>query len=429
MPKNYCTPIPSARISTKASAELRVASELAVSVSVRMRGEDGSTRDCGCFPIRSGLLTNGIFPDFGKQAGKYEVSVSFRDPEGADVGRIVFPYELVETGVRSTQMLDGCWVSICHWSDDESQRFQSALKRLTAEQWKQQIYSMHKAKITSVLIQNVFDSCHYVHQHNMTVDIYDGKAFYDSKLYPARQPLGCDDPIEAIMEAADECGMAVFPGVGMYAWFDFSPDSLEWHKRVAAELYERYGHHKSFYGWYISEEIMGALYFGYDKVPDEKYLDIQTFFREFTAFVRKLTPTKPVALAPNNINMHHYEKEWLPILENIDILIPFAFARSEYNVAEIAAMCRKTGTHFWVDFEMFDYPFPNGLRPKKVADMLEEMQHYNALEQIYGYQYTGIMNEPGHRMGLGSEETEEFYTQYMAYLDEHLKKRVSRETI
>ena len=64
-----------------------------------------------------------------------------------------------------------------------------------------------------------------------------------------------------------------------------------------------------------------------------------------------MTPTKPVALAPNNIDMHHYEEEWLPILENIDILIPFAFARSEYNVAEIAAMCRKTGTHFWVDPE------------------------------------------------------------------------------
>lgn len=423
MPQNYCTPIPSARISTMARPELKVASERALSVHVRMHGEDGTVRDCGSFPIRSGLTTNGIRPNFGGRAGRYQVTASFLDAAGEGVGEITFPYEIVQTGVASTQMLDGCWVSLCHWSDDESQRFQSALKKLTAEQWKQKIYSMHKAKITSILIQNVFDSKHYVHHHDMTVDTYDGKAFYDSKLYSAREPLGCDDPIEAIMEAADECGMAVFPGVGMYAWFDFSPESLEWHKRVAVELYKRYGHHKSFYGWYVSEEIMGALYYGYDQVPDEKYLDIQAFFREFTAFVRELTPTKPVALAPNNIDMHHYEKEWLPILENIDILIPFAFARSEYNVAEIAAMCKKTGTHFWVDFEMFAFPFPKGLRPKKVKDMLEEMQHYNDLEQIYGYQYTGIMNEPGHRMGLGTEETEVFYSEYMAYLNEHLKAK------
>ena len=42
------------------------------------------------------------------------------------------------------------------------------------------------------------------------------------------------------------------------------------------------------------------------------------------------------------------------------------------------------------------------------------------LEQIYGYQYTGIMNEPGYRYNLGGEETEEFYRDYMAYLDSHL---------
>ena len=185
---------------------------------------------------------------------------------------------------------------------------------------------------------------------------------------------------------------------------------------MTVELNERYGHHKSFYGWYISEEIMGSLYFDYPAVPNEKYKDIQSFFKEYTAFVRRLTPTKPVALAPNNIHMHWYEKEWLPILENLDIIIPFAFARSEYNIDEIMNMCRKAGTHFWVDMEMFAVPFTDGLRPKKIPDLLKEMKNYDKLEQIYGYQYTGIMNEPGHRMNLGLAETEKFYSEYMNYL-------------
>lgn len=417
MCQNYCTPIPSYRVSVHASPELKVASETAACVEVTLSYPDGFCRDCGSFPIRSDLVTTGIFPDFGHRPGHFTVSVRFQGSEGEPMGTVVFPYEMVASEVTSTQMLDGCWVSLCHWSEEEAQQFQGALKKLTAEQWRRKVFSMHKARITSILIQNVFDSRHYVNQHDMTVETYDGSAFYDSKLYSKREKLGCEDPIEAILSAADECGMAVFPGVGMYAWFDFSPQSLEWHKRVAAELFERYGHHKSFYGWYVSEEIMGALYYGYDPVPDEDYLDIQNFFREFTGFVRKLTPTKPVALAPNNIQMHHYEEQWLPILENIDILIPFAFARSEYNVAQIAAMCKKTGTHFWVDFEMFSFPFHDGLRPKTVKAMLEEMQHYNTLEQIYGYQYTGIMNEPGLRMCLGGEETEVFYQEYMDYLD------------
>lgn len=191
---------------------------------------------------------------------------------------------------------------------------------------------MHKIGVTTIVIQNVFDSPHYAYQHTMTADTYDGRAFYDSGLYPGRMPLAAKDPIEAILSAADECHMAVFPGVGLYAWFDFSPESLEWHKRVTRELYARYGHHPSLYGWYISEEIWGALYYEYEPVAEKNGRISADFFREYTAFVHRLTPTKPVALAPNNIHMDRHREPWRRILENLDILIPFAFARSENNI-------------------------------------------------------------------------------------------------
>ena len=160
---------------------------------------------------------------------------------------------------------------------------------------------------------------------------------------------------------------------------------------------------------------MGALYYGYDPVPDEKHVEIAQFFREFRAFVQALTPTKPVALAPNNIHMDWYRNEWREILSSVDILIPFAFARSENNISEIAQMCAETGTHFWVDMEIFRYPFDEGLRPKSFEALLKEIRNYDMLEQIYGYQYTGLLNEPGKRMGLGMPETEEVYTQYQCY--------------
>ena len=100
-------------------------------------------------------------------------------------------------------------------------------------------------------------------------------------------------------------------------------------------------------------------------------------------------------------------------------MIPFAFARSENNVAEIAEMCEKTGTHFWVDMEIFDFPFDEGrLRPKTIDMLKKEIRQYDALEQIYGYQYTGLLNEPGHRNGLGREETEILYTQFEKYQKE-----------
>ena len=64
-------------------------------------------------------------------------------------------------------------------------------------------------------------------KHSTNVDNYQGKAFYPSKLYPGRMDIAAKDPIEAILSEADKQGMNVLMGVGMFAWFDFTPESLE----------------------------------------------------------------------------------------------------------------------------------------------------------------------------------------------------------
>ena len=419
---NYFTPIPARRISANSQLELRVATDSAAMLRIEGITTDGERMHVGQFLLKGALEPNKVYPDLSGEIGKIQLELYFCDTQGHLLEIQTLDYEIVSSAVASTCLLDGCWVSIYNWSEDEARYFNPGLRKLTDEGWKQQVYSMHKIGITTILIQNVFDSPHYAYQHGMTITTYDGRAFYDSALYPNRMPIAAMDPIEAILSAADECGMAVFPGVGLYAWFDFSPESLKWHKRVTQELYERYGHHASFYGWYISEEIWGALYYEYDPVPDEKYRDIQNFFQEYKAFVHKLTPTKPVALAPNNIHMDWYREEWRGVLKNLDILIPFAFARSDNNIPQIAEMCAETGTHFWVDMEIFTYPIGEGLRPKDCEALIREIRCYDMLEQIYGYQYTGLLNEPGCRMGLGGTDTEELYTAYAAYVQQVIAK-------
>ena len=115
--------------------------------------------------------------------------------------------------------------------------------------------------------------------------------------------------------------------------------------------------------------------------------------------------------------MHLYQDEWKGIMQNLDILIPFAFARSENNIPQIAEMCKKWDVHFWVDMEIFQFPFDNGaLRPKDFEGLLKEIHDYDMLEQIYGYQYTGMLNEPGKNdKQLGLEETEVLYEQFYHY--------------
>ncbi|MGB9809451.1 MAG: DUF4434 domain-containing protein, partial [Caldanaerobacter sp.] len=249
-------------------------------------------------------------------------------------------------------------------------------------------------------------------------------AFYPSKIYPERFDIAAKDPVEAILSAADECEMNVFLGVGLFAWFDFSEESLKWHKRVTEELFEMYGHHKSLYGWYISEEMFGSLYYEYPYLKGSDYKNIVNFFEDYTSFVRKLTPTKPVALAPNNIRFHEFEKEWKEILVNVDILIPFAFARDpeHLNIKEISDICNSCGTHFWVDMEMFAWPLDNGLVPKSTEELIKEIRMYDDVEQIYGYQCTGIMNSPDFKYELGGEKTRELYTGYYEYYRSVIEK-------
>jgi hypothetical protein len=353
-----------------------------------------------------------------ESGGDLEFQFEFFDANGkaVDLHRVL--YSVVPSGVRSTRQIDGCWVSIAHWSEDEARHFNSDLKKLTHQDWKDQIRAMNSLGIKSVLIQNVFESDKYVGKHPMTADSYKGEAFYPSAIYPRRYPLVSHDPIKAILEAADECGMTVFLGVGLYAWFDFSPSSLEWHKRVTQELFDLYGRHKSLYGWYISEEMFGSLYDEWKELPNEAYRHVVRFFQEYTKFARSLTPTKPVALAPNNIRFHEFAKEWGEILSNIDILIPFAFARDplNINIAQIQEICNRAKTRLWVDMEMFLFPLDNGLVPKSIDELVTEIRSYDAVEQIFGYQFTGIMNPPQSTHNLGGRPAKELYAAYRDYL-------------
>ena len=417
----YFTPVPSRRISTNGKVEFRLATSSAVSVSVSAKFSDGTQKIIGEFPLKQNLKLTKIHPDTTGLIGEFDWILEFRDASGNVIDTQIQNYEIVKSDVHSTRLLDGCWISVRHWSPVESRYFKDGLEQMTDDDWKEHIYQMHKAGITTVLIQNMFDTDfpHYhVNEHPMTADTYEGEAYYDSAVYPRRREnMKEKDPLEAILTAADECGMAVWPGVGIYAMFDFSPDSLLWHKRVAKEYIELYGHHKSFYGFYISEEIFGYLYYDCPYAPDELYKDIQSFFREFRVFAHELAPTKPVALAPSNIDMHKYPTEWGGILENLDIIIPFGFARSPNNVAEIIEMCKNYDTHFWCDLEIFRFPFDNGaLVPKDIDALIKEIRDYDALEQIYGYQFTGLMNEPGkNKYNLGKKDTEDLFAGYYKY--------------
>ena len=118
---------------------------------------------------------------------------------------------------------------------------------MTDQQWRELVQAMHAVDQNIMVITMMFNNHTQRGLHKIETEGYRGIAFYPSKLSPDRMPIASKDPLEAILSEADRLGMHVMPGVGCYAFFDFTPGSLRWHKQVADELWQRYGRHPSFF--------------------------------------------------------------------------------------------------------------------------------------------------------------------------------------
>lgn len=365
------------------------------------------------------------------KVGKHEVVLVVKENERRSV--LKRDIEIIDSNIRSTQLIDGAWTSLYHWSETEGKHWNNDLRRMTDNQWKEMIRSMHKVGMDIIVIQEVFRNEKYVGKHDVTVETYEGKAFYPSKLYADRMEIAAKDPIEAILSEADKQGMYVMMGVGMFAWFDFTPESLKWHKNVAKELWEKYGHHSSFYGFYVSEESGGGLD-NWEKTPDKRQMrkdDIVNFFAEFKKYCNQLAPAKPIMLATNSMDVPNGKDTYPALLKHLDILCPFGFARMPKNdltgkqaANMLQRLCDEAGSHFWFDLEAFLFNPDQSLYPRPVEEIIRDLNLFDNFEKILCYQFPGVFNDPKMSICVGEERTKELFNDYRKYRAEILNRRV-----
>ena len=300
------------------------------------------------------------------------------------------------------------------------------INKMTDDHWREMIRSMHKIEMDMVVIQEVFRHQAYIGS-STTVEDYPGKAFYPSKLYPGRMDIAAEDPIEAILSEADKQGMQVLMGVGMFAWFDFTPESLEWHKRVAKELWDMYGHHESFYAFYVSEESGGGLN-NWEPDPQrskERKVEIVHFFKEFKEFCSALAPEKPIMLATNSFDVPVGMDTYPELLKYLDILCPFGFARmpaTDISGKEAADLlqkvCDEANAHLWFDLEAFLFNPDNSLYPRPIEQIIHDLNLFDNFEKILCYQFPGVFNDPEMSIRVGEARTINLFNGYMRYLKE-----------
>jgi hypothetical protein len=379
-----------------------------------------------------------------KYAGDRRIIMSFKSELGTSA--LEEPVRIIDSKIRSTKRIDGSWFEFYHWSEDEGRFWNKDIIKLSNSQWGELVKGMHGIDMNIVVIQELFRNQKYVGKHNMESTGYSGFPYYKSDLFPMRpgqslldnvengkssenypgwKNIAADSALESVLTEADRDGMKVFLGVGMYAWFDFSQGSLDWSKKVAKELWEKYGSHKSFYGWYISGEIAGNL--GDDI---KRKAELVHFFKEFRAYVRTLAPDKPVMLATNCHDIKNSAGFYPELLQNLDILCPFGFHRmpkDDYTGSEAAKIlqdyCDKAGSHLWMDLEVFLFAEKNALYPRPVDQVITDLLMFDNFEKICCYSYTGLMNAGWQTAKPGGERTVKLYNDYMKYLKDLSAKK------
>ncbi len=358
------------------------------------------------------------------KAGKNRIVLTVRKEDGS-LHRLRKEITVLPSPIRSTRRIDGAWAGLYHWSETEGKHWNGDIRNVTDRQWREIVRDMHSLGMDIIVIQEVFRNQAYVGQHDITTATYSGRAFYPSELYPERMPIAATDPLEAILSEADRLGMHVLPGVGLFAWFDFSEQSLDWHKAVARELWEKYGHHDSFYGFYVSEECVGSLdnCEASEAVRRLRKEQIVDFFREFKAFCNGFAPSKPIMLATNSMGIPAGEDTYPRLLEHLDILCPFGFARMPEGdltgreaARRLQELCDRAGSHLWFDLEAFLFNEDTSLYPRDIDGIIADLTLLDNFEKVLCYQYPGVFNRPGASVRIGEPRTEKLYKDYRKYL-------------
>ena len=191
---------------------------------------------------------------------------------------------------------------------------------------------------------------------------YDKRMVYPSKYLP-HITEEIEDFAEFIFAEADRRDMNVFTGLYLTKLcIDDTEAEIEKNKLFVSEVLERYNHHKSFFGWYLSYEseadydgklitMMNGLSSLCKEKSPEKKVFISPFFANIAAGpVRKeLTPEE---------TYHEWKRVLKDCYQNIDICAfqdgTVRFWEYEEYLKAVKRFCDDYNITLWTNVETFD---------------------------------------------------------------------------
>ncbi len=312
---------------------------------------------------------------------------------------------------KGTKPISGSWFEFQHHPAVEGVDWNPMCARFTCEQWDAKIKEISEAGLEYLVLMST--ALNY-------------RCFYPTKIFP-KWELACPDPLEAVLSAADKYGVKFFVGGGFYG--DVADpktisDPIATRKSLLAieEIASRYGHHRSFHGWYW---------------PNEAFID-RHYSEEFIQYVntssrqaRQLTPQAKIMIAPYGTRVAVPDDAYVRQLASMDVDIiayqdEVGVRKSTENETSAfyeglrRAHDRAQRAAIWADVEVFEFEgavYDSALLPGPFPRILKQLEAVSPwVDRILVYQYQGMMNKPGSAAFCGSPDSTRLYADYVNWL-------------
>lgn len=244
------------------------------------------------------------------------------------------------------------------------------------------------------------------------------------------------DVVGTVLDEAERQGMHVILGLGRGGdtpllwqferpdWPERNREGIDISCRVARELWERYGHRRSFYGWYLTHEMN-------DLARASAYYD------PVARFCHGLSPDKPVLAAPAGtpiLTRDTLARSEVDIFAYQDAVgsgyVPYRNTfQPEQRIAMLPEVFRRyrelhagTDKHLWADLELWEMDGSAGYSkayPPPFSRVRKQIETEAPLvEMLTGYEIFGFLQVQGEGWRLKDRRATALAQEYRQYLSQ-----------
>ena len=316
--------------------------------------------------------------------------------------------------------IKGTWFEFRHHNKAEGKYWNPVCRKFTESQWRTKIKEMHDIGMEYLVL--LCSSLVYTDY---------AEAYFETDIYPFPEDMVCKNPLEVLLDECDKWGMKVFMSCGYYgpctnAYKNMiSPEVTALAFKAMKQLWEKFGFHKSFYGWYYPDETGADGYF---------HEDFITYVNTYGAYIHKIAPGTKTLIAPYGTRKIIADEKYIDQLKALDV--DFIAYQDEVGVRK--SIPEETGAYFkalreahdkagksalWADVELFDFEgdvYRSALIPsdmERVEKQLKAVSPY--VDVILCYQYLGMLNEPSTNAYCGHPDSLKFYEDYKVFKEKY----------